>query len=529
MSMNRLRGQRLGETTSMEQLLATIADVAGVGGWEFEPATSQLSWTDQTYKIHEVPDGFVPTLENALDFYPEDSREPLLQAVETAIGEGTPYDLELEIITARGRRLWVRAVGRPIWQDGNVVKLVGTFQDVTKIRDERRALAAALAEAEAASIAKGQFLATMSHEIRTPMNGVIGMLELMAMEGMAPKQQERLEVARRSAEQLLELIGDILDLSKLEADRVAIEAVVMSPSELLDDVVRLFGPTATKKGVVLSGSETISVPDRVVGDPVRIRQIVSNLVGNAVKFTAQGSIDVRASYDVEASSLTVSVSDTGIGIPAAALGRLFQPFSQADATMTRRFGGTGLGLAISKQLAELMQGEISVESTEGRGSTFRLTIPLSPCDAAPSDPAPAQSDHEYGEFGPLRILVAEDNPVNRMVIQALLEAAQHEVVMAENGAEVVEAVGEEDFDVVLMDMQMPVMDGLEATRLIRSRSDAKSRLPIVAVTANAMVGDADAYLAAGLDDYLSKPVTMQALTHVLGRIGGRAPASAPRC
>lgn len=510
---------------SKEALLRAIAEVAGIGGWELDPVTGELSWTEQTRAIHEVPDDFVPTLDNALDFFTPKALEVITEVVTGAIEKGVPYDVEVELVTAKGRKLWARAVGRPIVLNGVVTRVVGTFQDITAIRDERQTLATALAAAEAATLAKSQFLATMSHEIRTPMNGVIGMLDLLKAEGVTEKQAERLRVARQSADVLLVLLNDILDLSKLDADKVPIEAVPMSVSAVIGGVLDLFAPMIEEKGLRLQRPPESDLAMHVVGDAVRIRQILSNLVGNAIKFTARGEITVGACYDADRQALSVTVADTGIGITPDQLERLFEPFVQADLTTTRRFGGTGLGLSISRRLARLMDGEIHVTSVEGEGTTFEVVLPLRPADTSaerlsPASPPPIP---ENGE--PLKILVAEDNAVNQMLITALLEADGHEITVAQNGAKAVAAVEKGAFDVILMDVQMPVMDGIEASKAIRAREDAKARLPIIAVTANAMLGDKEACLSAGMDDYLAKPIDAAALKGLLSQY--RPATSAP--
>ncbi|MBC7906242.1 MAG: response regulator [Rhodospirillaceae bacterium] len=399
----------------------------------------------------------------------------------------------------------------------------GARHDYLSLLTERRlrhALEVKTREAEAAARSKSEFLAVMSHEIRTPMNGIIGMARLMLDEGMAAGQRTRLETLRHSAEALLAILDDILDFSKLEAGRLDYERIAFRPAELVEEVVGLLRPHATSKGLDFAIQVADELPPWVLGDPGRLRQILLNLSGNAVKFTEAGTVTVHAG--TEGDWLEFSVIDTGIGLDDAQRERLFQSFSQADATISRRYGGTGLGLAISKRLVEGQGGVIGVDSEPGKGSRFWFRLPL----VAALEPSVFNLGQPAVDLRPLTVLLAEDNAINQMVARGFLQRAGHCVVVANNGAEAVELVSAGGvFDLVLMDMQMPEMDGLEATRAIRAMSGRAATLPIIALTANAMQSDEERCRAAGMNDYVAKPIDPDRLSAAMARVlAGSAPA-----
>jgi len=624
--------------------LQAVTELGGIGSWEINMATGHPEWDATTRAIHEVEDDFVPSMETAIEFYAPEARDLIAGKVEEGMKSGEPWDVELPLVTSKGNRRWVRAVGRAVIEDGEVKKVLGSFEDVTERRqreadiealsnrlamtleasnigaweycaktnehwwdDTTRALyryplgepmphpeefrerlleedrdqvlkgmfrafktrerlsaefrfrcfdgevryfrshglileqegrppiltgfnyditedvmreremEAARERAEAASQAKSQFLANMSHEIRTPLNGVLGMAQLLKMTDLDERQSGYLRTIHNSGRALLDLIEDILDISKIEAGMFELEEKPFSLNALVLSVVDVAKGLARTKPVEVGFELDEALPERLLGDQKRLRQILLNMAGNAVKFTESGFVRVVIRPS-ESGRVRFEVHDSGPGIPEAQRERIFSRFAQVDDSSSRAHGGTGLGLAICREIVELAGGEIGVDSEWGQGSTFWFELSLEPALDA-TGPAPGLELAAGGRAADgraLKILVVDDVSTNQLVAEALLRGAGHTVTLASNGQEAIERIANTPFDIVLMDIQMPVMTGDEAIRRIRASGEAYADIPIIAVTADATRGAEEQYLASGANDYLVKPLDMKAVLAVLG-------------
>jgi PAS domain S-box-containing protein len=707
-----------------EQLLQDAGQMANVGGWELDLKEGGPIWSDEVCRIHGVPLGHRPSLDEAIAYYPPGARQTITSLIQLSIETGQPWDVELPMVTADGRDIWVRALGKPQFEDGKCHRLVGCFQDITARRHQEdklrrsesrnRAIVAALPDAliqlnedgividthaseltvspfdlesmmgkrfltllhpklaerfavalenlqfsgsielvdfeveldsepfsfearisqtqlgdfiilfrdstarhhaevsvrsyvenleatrlelefarqkaEEASQAKSQFLAVMSHEIRTPMNAIIGMSRLMLDTSLSEDQREMGETVMRSGEALLEIINDILDFSKIEAGKIDLERIDFDLDRTMEDVVELMQTKARERNIDLLYWFDPATPKQLQGDPGRLRQMALNYVSNALKFTQDGYVLLRV-FSCGADRIRVEVEDTGMGIPEDKLDQLFRRFSQADSSTTRRFGGTGLGLAIVRELAELMEGKAGVSSEIGRGSIFWFEVSLRGLGQHTTPPAvipqirlssttaslraferihkefarfyPPNTDQvveldaaklphpltgrflaekAFGnqlskrvpdslqpkpalpQFPKARILLVEDNLVNQKVGVRLLAKLSCKVDLAANGFEAVQMAGQLPYDLIFMDCQMPEMDGFQASRQIRSLGGALKKVGIVALTAAATPQDRESCLAAGMNDYLTKPVSVEALAQAIERWSGLSPS-----
>ena len=638
-------------------LLSETQRIARIGSWEYDPATGNCFWSAETYRIYGLPPSDrAPDVAAGLAGYVEIHRPLIESAFQQCVAMAVPFDIEVQLRQPDGRELWVRTIGHAETDHGRVVRVTGALQDIDErkrteleLRNSRQNLirlntelqsaievAQRLArDAESANQAKSAFLATISHEIRTPLNGIIGMTHILASTPLTSEQNDYLTTLKLSGETLLSLINDTLDYSKIEAGRFELSHLPFNLASCVSEAISLVEPHTRQKNLLLSRTLAADIPRLLEGDSARLRQILVNLLGNAVKFTERGRIDLDIRTEAVSAgeiSLVFSIRDTGIGIPKDKQSRLFEHFYQVDATATRTHGGTGLGLAISKRLIELMGGTVRVESEPGVGSTFfvhlrlpvviedalldlancherlarrrvlvvapaanlrsiesacrqaglvvtatsnpddafaRLAagpfdlvvsgfnlqelagldfhrrlqscghrpVPLLPLDrfgvldkastprfhqllaslvdpqssATPASPAPATPRPAPSASMPLSLLMAEDNTVNQRVAQLTLKRLGYQAEIVGNGAEAVAALEKRDYDVILMDVQMPVMDGLEATRRIRAQPDHQTRPWIIALTAGAFEEDRLNAFGAGMNDFLNKPLRVDLL------------------
>ena len=526
------------ELIEANERFTLAAKAAGLGFWDYDIDSKTALWDEQMYRLHGIPseEGEQPLAIRARYVDPDDL-ERLLAELEDAAEGLRSFESEYRIVWPNGSVRHLRgAASLKRAAPGCGSRLLGVSFDVTERKQAQLSLERARDAAEAANRAKSEFLAVMSHEIRTPMNGIMGMNALLLDTDLTERQRRMGSTIRDSADSLLRIIDDILDISKLESGNMGIEEVDFDLPDLINRTVELFTPRAENKGLALVADTTAVTRTALRGDAARLRQIVLNLISNAIKFTQHGGVTISAATtDAELSRtrLRCEVCDTGVGVGEPLKNRLFKPFEQGDSSISRRFGGTGLGLSISKQLVELMGGRIGVADRAGGGSVFWFEVALAPAraDLAPLPAETVRVAEISRAIHSARILLAEDNEFNVDIATMILQTAGYTVDVANDGFEAIEAVRRDHYDLVLMDMQMPQLDGLSATRQIRASEPAGAHLPIVAMTANAMKEDQRRCLEAGMDDYISKPFPPAALLEKIARwidrVGTLAPSENP--
>jgi PAS domain S-box-containing protein len=496
-----------------DQRLKLVLEMTQTHVYDVDYATKTIETDGVSNNLYGEGMSFQEIAGSRLEFIDPRDRPAANEAYRRHIADDVPCRYEFRANRSDGKEVWVSAVAHvTLNKQGRLARSLGAMQDITIRKRDEQALQQAMLLAETANSAKSAFLATMSHEIRTPLNGVLGMAQAVAADELTDVQRERVGLIRQSGETLLIILNDILDISKIEAGKLELEDAEIDVRTLAQGVHATFSAMAQSRGVSLSFDVQPDALGVYRGDPGRVRQILCNLISNAVKFTDMGLVELRLSAGAD--GLTARVKDSGAGIPPEQLSRLFEKFEQADASTTRRYGGTGLGLAICRELASLMGGSISAHSVVGEGATFTVVLPLPRLRDADEAAAPAVTPRP-AQAGPgrLRILAAEDNQVNQLVLKTLLGQVGLDVSVAADGLEALQMWEAGDWDLILMDVQMPVLDGPAATRKIREREAAtgRGRTPIIALTANAMSHQVAEYRAAGMDGFVSKPIDVQRL------------------
>lgn len=511
--------QQLTETLeASNERLRQVAEIAGIGGWMVDLVNNTLFWDETTRRIHEVPEDYVPTLEAGVNFYEGQAAQDIGQAVQEGIDNQKSWDLVLPLITYTGRRIFVRASGRPLLDDGVVTRLTGTFQDVTESQEYAEQLERSRAAAESANEAKSRFLANMSHEIRTPLNGVLGMAQLLERTPLDDRQAYYLQTLRESGGALASLVDDVLDLARIEAGEVRLMKQRFDLQELVSTSRSAVAAQAAEKNLLLTSSVSAALPATLDGDAVRLKQVLINLLGNAIKFTPSGRVSLDLTL-APPNFMRITVTDTGPGVPDTIKDKIFERFTQADSSDTRQQGGAGLGLAICKDLVRLAGGRIGVTDAPDGGARFWATWPLGEEATALVENAAVTSSSQP------TVLVAEDNMVNALMMQEALSQAGYTVIHARNGREAVELALDEHPDVMLLDVHMPELNGLEVVERIRERT--RSPAPFLMLTADvtpemhSRIDQLNPYAA------FTKPIDIEAVLRAIGDVMPSEPEPLP--
>jgi CheY-like chemotaxis protein len=494
-----------------ESRLATAQRIAKIGHWEFDTTTEAIYWSSEVYNILARENGiFSPTLEKFIQCVHVEDRILATQTLNEAL-QGKPFSIDLKVDTPVGVK-YTHAHGHPVYNaNGQAEKLIGTLQDITERKLAEQEIFKSRELADKSMKVREIFLANMSHEIRTPMNAILGFTRLLYETNLSAEQKSFIDAIHFSGENLLVIINDILDLSKIQSGKMTLEKCDFNIHELVSGNLSVLRPKAQEKGLSLSVKMDQQLPPRIKGDPVRLNQVLTNLISNAIKFTERGGVVLEinsTAIEKDDISIEFKVKDTGIGISSDKLALVFDNFAQASNDTTRRYGGTGLGLAIVKNLVELQEGEISVISTPGFGSTFTVHLPYEKVKEGTMEfGAQIMTSHESLDLlGDIAVLVVEDNAVNQLLVKKVLQKTGCKIDIASNGLEALDCIKFKKYDVILMDVQMPEMDGYEATQHIRTKLPSPMcDVPIIAMTAHAFGSDVTRCISAGMNDYISKP------------------------
>jgi len=497
------------------RLFHETADMSGVGTWELDLISNALFWDNQTKVIHGVDEGFQPDLESAIHFYAPEAQGIINYAVETAIQTGDPWDLELPFITAQGKNIWVRAVGRAISENGMPVKLVGAFQEITLRKEHETVLQRMREQAFQANTAKSEFLTRMSHELRTPLNGIMGMTEILDTTETKEGRKKIIDVIKQSGHTLLELVDDLLDLSQRETGSYQIQPETIDLKSLTQSVMAKFKATCENKGLDFNLSINDNVPAQIFSDKKILTQSLSSLIDNAIKFTEEGRVSVDLSLR-EDGLVQFSVSDTGIGVPEKDLDIIFDAFTQGGDVVSRKHGGSGIGLSIVKDYVSMLSGEYGLDSEMKCGSKFWFSIPQSYSASKPqTDPEPLNETQDRSKLAEGKVaLIVDDTVTNRLVCASLLKELGFKTIECENGNMAINALESMKIDVVFMDLHMPKMSGRECIEIIRNSNASYRDIPIAVLSADVSQNSFKMATVTGADAYGTKPISLHSLTKI---------------